>query len=138
MHEVTYKNCCQFDCLAHKGGLHVPFETAGGHGFHIVATHMQAYELPLLCNGVRLQQTTDLGHMVDRLEARGTIPHTQPVIFAGDFNEASSAVFESKLGATWVQCEKDCKTHNYGEFDHFYARLKFETKNFLRFFDAVF
>lgn len=126
MHEMTYKNCCQFDCLAHKGGLHVPFATSAGHSFHVVATHMQALELPLICSGVRAKQTSALGGMVNKLEAAGTIPLSEPVVFAGDFNEASSKSFEARLGATWVQCAAgDCRTHTSGgEFDHFYARQR--------------
>ena len=123
MHEMTYKSCCQFDCLSHKGGLHVPLR-AGKRVFHIIATHMQALELPLVCNGVRDRQSANLGRMVDRLEKRGVIGSLEPVLFAGDFNEAFSHGMESRLRATHVRCESGCKTHDMGEFDHFYARRR--------------
>ena len=42
MHEISFTGCCQFDCLAYKGAIHVPFRTAEGAHFHVVGTHMSS------------------------------------------------------------------------------------------------
>lgn len=122
MHEVTYQTCCQFDCLSHKGGLQLPLKDAEGHRFHVLGTHMQAWEIPLVCGGVRDQQARTLGEMVSKLERSGHVLPNEPVLLAGDFNEKHSEGMETRLGAKHVQCVDGCKTHAHGEFDHFYLR----------------
>jgi len=118
--KIVYRSCCQWDCLAQKAGIHLPLKTREGAPIHIVATHMQAWEVPLLCNGVRAAQTEALRKMVDELRQRGKIGHGEPVIFAGDFNEEPSRGFEERLGASHVPCEGDCQTHSIGQVDNFY------------------
>lgn len=122
MHEITYKTCCQFDCLSHKGGLQLPLKTRKGRRFHVVGTHMQAWEIPLICGGVRDQQSSGLGNMANNLEQAGHIRAGEPVLFAGDFNEKHSVAMEKRLGAKHVTCTDGCRTHSHGEFDHFYLR----------------
>ena len=122
MHEITFRRCCQFDCLAYKGAIHVPLRTLEGDRFHVVGTHMQALELPGLCAGVRDSQTEHLGKMVRSLERSGSVGSGEPVLLAGDFNESSSEAMETRLGASHMSCEGDCRTHAHGEFDHFFLR----------------
>ena len=122
MHEIAYKTCCQFDCLSYKGGLQLPLRHPDGGRFHVLGTHMQAWEIPLVCDGVRDQQSNALGSMASQLEGAGHILPGEPVLFAGDFNEKHSAAMEARLGAKHVTCESGCATHSHGEFDHFYLR----------------
>lgn len=122
VHEVAYKECCQFDCLSHKGGLQLPLRDSGGNRFHVVGTHMQAWEIPVLCDGTRARQALTLGNTVTRLEEAGHIRPVEPVLLAGDFNEKHSVAMERRLGAKHVVCEGDCRTHSEGEYDHFYLR----------------
>ena len=122
MHEISFKGCCQFDCLAYKGAIHVPFRTTGGARFHVVGTHMQAWEIPMACSGIRDGQSEQLGNMVSALQNRGTVHPDEPVILAGDFNESATEGMESRLGASHVSCEGNCRTHAHGEFDHFFVR----------------
>ena len=121
-HKMTYSNCCQFDCLSQKGGLHLKLKTLQNVPFHVVATHMQAWEVPLLCNGVRQTQIGALKSMVEKLKQRGNIGPEEPVIFVGDFNEEPSPEFESGLGADHVTCEGACQTHEIGQVDNFYLQ----------------
>ena len=113
-HKITYRNCCQFDCLAAKGALHVPFMIADSIRFHVVATHMQAYEIPLLCNGVRRTQVDALNSMVELIDS-GKIPRNEPVLYVGDFNEAPSPEFAAALNASHVPCDGPCVTHKIGQ-----------------------
>lgn len=122
MHEIAFKGCCQFDCLAYKGAIHVPFRTMDGHRFHVVGTHMQAWEIPMACAGIRDGQSEQLGNMVSALQSRGTVHSGEPVIMGGDFNETATEGMEARLGASHVSCEGNCKTHASGEFDHFFVR----------------
>lgn len=122
MHEISFTGCCQFDCLAYKGAIHVPFRTLRGNRFHVVGTHMQAWEIPMACSGIRDGQSEQLGNMVSALQKRGTVHPDEPVIMAGDFNESATEGMESRLGASHVSCEGNCRTHAHGEFDHFFVR----------------
>jgi len=83
---------------------------------------MQAWEIPLVCGGVRNQQARTLGEMVSKLEHSGHVLPNEPVLLAGDFNEKHSEGMETRLGAKHVQCAGGCKTHARGELDHFYLR----------------
>ena len=121
-HKITYRNCCQFDCLAAKGALHLPLKLRGGPRFHVVATHMQAYEIPLLCDGVRRTQVDALNSMVESLQKSGKIPRGEPVLYVGDFNEDPSPEFSTALNASHVTCEGPCITHSIGQVDNFYLR----------------
>jgi len=122
MHEIAFKGCCQFDCLAYKGAIHVPFRTLEGHRFHVVGTHMQAWEIPMACTGVRDGQSEQLGNMVSALQKDGTVHPSEAVILAGDFNENATEGMESRLGASHVACRGECRTHASGAFDHFFVR----------------
>ena len=122
MHEISFKGCCQFDCLSYKGAIHVPFRSPSGERFHVVGTHMQAWEIPVVCDGIRNGQSEQLGDMVSALQDRGTVGSGEPVLLAGDFNESASEAMELRLGASHISCEGNCLTHQYGQFDHFFVR----------------
>ena len=121
-HKITYRNCCQFDCLAAKGAIHIPLISSDSSRFHVVATHMQAYEIPLLCDGVRRTQVEALNSMVETLMESGKIPAGEPVVYVGDFNEEPSQEFAGALNASHVTCEGPCITHSIGQVDNFYIR----------------
>jgi endonuclease/exonuclease/phosphatase family metal-dependent hydrolase len=121
-HVITYNSCCQMDCLSQKGAVHAMFRTRENATFHVMSTHMQAWEIPVLCDGVRKSQIDALKSMADELRRRGTIAPGQPVIYVGDFNEPPSEVFEKGLGADHVTCVGNCQTHALGEIDNFYLQ----------------
>ena len=120
MHKITYKSCCQFDCLADKGAIHVSLRTPKNGPLHIIGTHMQSWEIPIICNGVRESQIKSLRVMYEKLKLRANIGHNEPVIFVGDFNQN---IFKGYLEAFNISCmERNCNTHSLGQLDHFFIR----------------
>ena len=69
----------------------------------------------MACSGIRDGQSEQLGNMVSALQNRGTVHPDEPVILAGDFNESATEGMESRLGASHVSCEGNCRTHAHGE-----------------------
>ena len=121
MHEIMYSSCCQFDCLSRKGAIHLKFLTRGGTPIHVIGTHLQAWEIPGMCAGVRRSQTDHLGNMLKNLRQSGRISPGEPVVLAGDFNENPSQALEESVGARHVKLVGEARTHDLGEFDHFYV-----------------
>lgn len=123
IHQITYKSCCLFDCLSDKGAIHVSLSTPKNDSLHIIGTHMQSWEVPIICNGVRKSQMNSLRIMYDNLEFHGNIKPNEPVIFAGDFNKNILRGISADLEAFNISClESDCNTHSLGRLDHFFIR----------------
>ncbi|ETV96078.1 hypothetical protein H310_10719 [Aphanomyces invadans] len=80
-----YRNACHYsDCLAAKGVKYARINKTVGNtskAFNVFATHMQAWSTPL-GRADRVKQASQFHEFVEALE----IPHTEPLIFAGDFN----------------------------------------------------
>ena len=123
IHQITYKSCCQFDCLSDKGAIHVSLRTPKNGNLHIIGTHLQSWEIPIICNGVRKSQMNSLRIMYDNLEFHGNIKPNEPVIFTGDFNQNILKGISPDLKAFNISClGSNCNTHSLGRFDHFFIR----------------
>ncbi|KAF4316976.1 hypothetical protein BBO99_00008362 [Phytophthora kernoviae] len=81
----VYRGACHYsDCLAAKGVKYARLlKTINGKSkiFNVFATHMQAWSTPE-GRADRIQQAQQMRHFVDAM----SIPHHEPLIFAGDFN----------------------------------------------------
>lgn len=109
--ETTFKKCCQTDCLAQKGGTGVSF-VKNGRAFAVVATHLQAYEIPGLCDGVRNTQIEALRRLRDRFS-----PNMRG-IYVGDMNQAPDSSMYKVLGAEKVPCIGPATTFEDEEYDY--------------------
>jgi len=85
MHTIVYNNCCQLDCFSQKGALHVPLRI-GEKILNIVHTHMQAWEIPVVCNGVRDGQFRQISNALKKLPSENTL-------IVGDFNTEPDKTF---------------------------------------------
>lgn len=85
MHTIAYNNCCQMDCFSQKGALHVPLRV-GGKILNVVHTHMQAWEIPVVCNGVRAGQFRQITNALKKLPSENTL-------IVGDFNTEPDKTF---------------------------------------------
>ena len=123
IHQITYKSCCLFDCLSDKGAIHVSLRTPKNDNLHIIGTHMQSWEVPIICNGVRESQIKSLQVMYENLEFYGNIKPNELVIFAGDFNQNFLRGISEYLEAFNISClGSNCNTHFLGRLDHFFIR----------------
>ena len=113
MHSVQFGKCCQMDCFSRKGALHLPLRK-GAETLHLVHTHMQAWEIPCVCSGVRDSQF----RQIEGLFAR--IPADQPQLVVGDFNEEPNQSFADALGLQTPS--KRLETFEDKFFDHAYFR----------------
>ena len=113
MHSVQFGKCCQMDCFSRKGALHIPL-AKGAEVLHLVHTHMQAWEIPCVCSGVRDSQF----RQIEGLFAR--IPADQPQLVVGDFNEEPNQAFASALRLNTPA--QRLETFEDKFFDHAYFR----------------
>lgn len=114
-HVITFDTCCQFDCLSEKGAVHVPFVSRQGVAFDVIGTHLQAYELPVVCGGVRRRQRRTIGAMIKHLKS------ARPWIVVGDMNEAPSKSAAQDIGGVAVPCGDANACPTFGgrhQFDH--------------------
>lgn len=109
--ETTFNKCCQTDCFARKGGSCVSF-VKQGRAFAVVATHLQAYEIPRLCDGVRNTQIKALRKLRDRL------PVNMRGIYVGDMNQAPDPTMYDTLGAEKVPCIGRASTFEDEVYDY--------------------
>ena len=81
---IVYRRCCQFDCLSLKGAIHMPLvRKKNGRVFHVIGTHLQAWEIPYICKDVRVSQMLALGDFCTKLKKQ--FPD-DPIFSGGDFN----------------------------------------------------
>lgn len=121
MHMTVFRNCCQLDCLANKGAVQLPFRSRD-HRFHLIGTHLQAWQAPVVCSGVREQQVGQLADFCDGLQRDGVCGAGEPLLIAGDFNVPPSTTICDQLDALYVPCAGQRRTHRDGELDHAYVR----------------
>ena len=113
LRHIVYNNCCQLDCLARKGATRVSLaRKQDGRVFHVIGTHLQAWEIPRLCTGVRNKQFSALNSFCE--ETKHRFPdHT--IVLGGDFNTPPKS-------RSWGTCvapkDPTCSTQEI--IDYFY------------------
>lgn len=121
---IVYQQACQMDRFSRKGCLAQKFRFADGPVVDIFATHMQAYEVPILCRGVRQSQRQEIHDFVHR---RGS----EKYAIIGDLNENESDKLEF-LG-TVADCESGvCHTYGTERYDYLISNMPRSTTWVLR------
>ena len=107
VHVMEFTQCCQLDCFAAKACVHVSLvHRESGRHFHILGAHLQSFEIPILCRGVREAQAAVVRDFRLKLCKRGNI-HAEDddaIVLAGDFNEDPSRRLSRILGMHHVRC----------------------------------
>ena len=121
---IVYTKACQMDRLSRKGCLAQKFQFAGGLVVDIFATHMQAWEVPVLCRGVRQSQREELHNFVQQ---RGSAYYA----IIGDLNENDPKKL-AFLG-TVANCEGGaCQTYGSQRYDYLISNMPDSTTDVLR------
>ena len=114
-HSIEFSQSCQFDGLAAKGVMHVQVEKED-QIVHVFGCHMQAFEIPVLCAGVRASQFAEFQAMVQEMSTQGIIKKDHVVLYVGDFNEPVAP--EDALSAQAVRCSGSCSTFAAQQLDY--------------------
>ena len=114
--EITYNHCCHMDCQSKKGAGVIQLKIHDQQ-YVIVATHLQSFEVPILCSRVRINQLKLLQETVESLQKNNTITPEHIVVFIGDMNESNVDTLKTYLHAKPVGNNKS--TTIYGKrFDY--------------------